>query len=106
MSADDNAVNLYIDGQDAGGGVASFFGGLSAVSGMAIGRNKDNTAGGGQWFYDGLIDDVRVYDKAMTAPKIQALVPEPGTAMLLTFGTLALAFIIRQRQPVGRSGSA
>jgi hypothetical protein len=96
--ADDNTVSLYIDGDAVGGGVAGFFADLSAVNGMAIGRNKDNTAGGGQWFYDGLIDDVRIYDKAMTATEIQALVPEPATGILIVMGWMCLLGLTSRRR--------
>jgi hypothetical protein len=86
---DANNVALYIDGENVGNGTGGFFGDLSLVNSLAIGRNKDNTAGGGQWFYDGLIDDVRIYDKAMTALEVQAIVPEPGTLTMFLIAALA-----------------
>jgi len=41
-------------------------------------------------FYDGYIDEVRVYDEALDAAAIQALVPEPATIALLGLGGLLL----------------
>ena len=83
-------VSLYIDAAPVGTGTGGFFGDLSAVNSLAIGRNKDSTAGGGQWFYDGLIDDVRIYDRVLTQAEIQAIVPEPTSTSLLIFSLLGL----------------
>ncbi len=90
---EENAVTLFVDGDVVGEGLASFLGGLSELNGAAIGRNKDSAAGGGQWFYDGLIDDVRVYDKALTHDEIVGLatIPEPSSLILLAIGLLGLA---------------
>jgi len=41
-------------------------------------------------FYDGYIDDVRVYDQALDASAILTLVPEPATIGLLGLGGLLL----------------
>jgi hypothetical protein len=40
--------------------------------------------------YSGLIDDVRIYDEALSAEEVRALVPEPATIALLGLGGLAL----------------
>lgn len=41
-------------------------------------------------FYNGKIDDVRIYDNALSQSEIQTLVPEPATLLLLGLGSLAL----------------
>lgn len=41
-------------------------------------------------FYNGKIDDVRIYDNALSQTEIRALVPEPTTLLLLGLGSLAL----------------
>jgi len=97
VDANDN-VALYIDGQALGFGVAPFLDGVADVDTIALGRNKDTAGGGGQWFYDGLMDEVRLYDKAMTQAEIQAVmnVPEPA-GWLLALGAMA-AVLLRRRQ--------
>jgi hypothetical protein len=64
-----NSVQLYIDGILNASGTGGFFGNLSTVNSMAIGRNKDSTGGGGQWFYQGLIDDICIYTTAQNAAR-------------------------------------
>jgi hypothetical protein len=83
----DNFGRLFIDGNEAD---SYYLSGLDAISFIAdilpdgpdtlsIGRNKDNTAGGGQWFYHGLIDDFRIYSEALSADAIQQLFNEATT---------------------------
>ena len=77
---------LYIDNQVVGAdGIGpSIFGDNPLKIGNA------NT----YWFHDGLIDDVYVYDRALSAAEVQTLysvVPEPSTAFLLGLGLTALA---------------
>jgi hypothetical protein len=45
--------------------------------------------GDGANLFPGLIDEVRVYNTALTPGEVAALVPEPSSLMLLGFGTLA-----------------
>ncbi len=87
-------LTLYIDGVFEGNSGADTIGFLNIISAnsAAIGRNRDNTApatpleSAGQWFFDGGIDDVRLYDHALSGVEVAALaVPEPaagGTALL------------------------
>ncbi len=65
-----NDTDVSGDTVVATGGTAAFMGELSLVDSISIGRNKDSTEGGGQWFYDGLIDDLQIYDKAMTPREV------------------------------------
>lgn len=46
--------------------------------------------GGYSSFFDGFIDDVRIYDHALSQSEIQAVIPEPATLLLLGLGGLAL----------------
>ena len=76
---------LYVDNQIVGGaGIGPpIFGGDPIKIGNA------NT----YWFHDGLIDDVYVYDRALSASEVQTLysaVPEPTTALLLGLGLVGL----------------
>ena len=93
VTAVDDWIVLYVDGKRVGSGEASFLGGFTGLNSISIGRNKDSTAGsGGQWFFDGLIDDVRVYDTALTHDEIIGLaaVPEPAGLALLMAGMVGL----------------
>lgn len=52
-------------------------------------------------FYNGALDDVRIYDGALTGAEIASLanpVPEPASAMCLAAGLLALLGWQRRRQ--------
>jgi hypothetical protein len=95
----ENAVSLYIDGELRGGGTAAFFDGFSVLNSLSLGRNLDNTAGGGQWFFDGLMDEVRIYDRAMTASEISRLstIPEPSTFVLASLAVACVAWHVRRR---------
>lgn len=95
----DDAVALYIDGELRGGGTAAFFDGFSVLNTLGLGRNLDNTAGGGQWFFDGMMDEVRIYDRAMNANEIARLstIPEPSTFVLASLGIAAVVWQTRRR---------
>ncbi len=67
-----NSAEIYIDGNPEGSGTVSFLTDLFADA-SAIGRNKDSTAGGGQWFFGGGIDDVGLWNDALTADELKSL---------------------------------
>jgi hypothetical protein len=57
-------------------------------------------AGGGQWydtFYNGMLDDVRIYNTVLSESEINALIPEPATLALLSLGGLGLLRVRRRR---------
>lgn len=70
---------------------------ISGSLGIAIGagiREVASTLGNANRFVNGLIDDVRIYNTALTAGEIYDLyvnIPEPTTGALLLGGFLALA---------------
>jgi hypothetical protein len=58
---------------------------------------SDSKSGHSTRLYTGLIDDVRIYDEALSAARVAALVPEPATIALLGLGGLSLLRIRRKR---------
>jgi hypothetical protein len=51
---------------------------------------------GGEGFFDGLIDDVRLYDEVLDADDVKALVPEPATMAILALGGIGV--LLRRRR--------
>jgi hypothetical protein len=60
---------LYVDGVQVAED-AKVVSGMPSDDGMYIGASKDLDAGS---FFSGLIDDVRIYNKALNAEQIEAL---------------------------------
>ncbi len=79
---------LFLDGEeisdadlvyDVGSAVTSeFFNDVTGLDVMAIGRNENSV--GGRWHFDGLLDDVRVYNRALSVADIAALAAEAPVA--------------------------
>ncbi len=70
QSGSDYVYSIYVDGKLDNTATNST--GLTATKhGWAIGARYDGT-----WGYRGLIEDVRIYDRALSAPEIQAIYAE------------------------------
>ena len=97
---DGSVKRLYVDGTEIGSvasGVAGDFG-TDAQIGAYVGGGRD---------WDGLIDDLRIYNSALSASAIQDLsnlgtIPEPSTALLLGIALVGCA-VHRQRATCRRS---
>ena len=82
FTADGSTLRLYQDGVEVGS--ASYTGGLSTplMSSLAIGVKTDNTGespdGANPGYWDGKIDDVRLYNRALTASEVALLKEEGG----------------------------
>lgn len=98
VTDDAGLVTLYIDGQEdllsvGGFGIPSLI-----AAPIKIGATNDpSTFPSEYFFFDGLIDEVRVYDRVLSATEIEELavisVPLPGAALL---GMLGLVYSSRR----------
>jgi hypothetical protein len=84
-----NTVNLnisyYIDGQ-----LAASFPLSDADYSNTANLNIGKLSGVNDQYFSGMLDDVRIYDNALTAGEIAAIVPEPCTLILLSFGAIII----------------
>ena len=84
-----NFFTLYLDGIAVGSGSVAFD--TPAGTNFVIGRVPGSL--GDIRLLDGLVDEIRVYDTALSAPEMRALatIPEPDTGVLVVAGLLGLA---------------
>lgn len=63
-------------------------------------RQGGNSAADGELssYLNGILDEVRMYDHALSQGEVQALVPEPATVTLTLLGALALLACARRRR--------
>ena len=81
VTNDTGGNKLFIDGQEITGGNLAYFDGNAAtdrffddVTGLdVVGIGINENSSGFHWDFDGLTDDVRVYDRALTAADIDEL---------------------------------
>ena len=100
---DGTTLKMYLNGVDETGA-------LSFVSGGVTGSNEPIRIGGGapagqpQFYFNGEIDDIYVYNRVLSASEVQQLysatpVPAPATWLLMALG-LATLFGVRRRNTV------
>lgn len=88
-----DTVSLYLDGVIVSFGLSGPPNPDSETRSFTIGRHSDLSK---SWFFDGLVDDVRIYNHALTTGEIQQLIPEPASAMILGLGSLI--FSLRRKR--------
>ena len=95
-----NSTTFYIDGTDVG--LDAALSNLKWTSGNSENNvtpvNMVSNQGGSTNAFPGLMDDFRVYNHALSASEIGALVPEPSSVALLGLGLSILATRYRRRR--------
>jgi hypothetical protein len=87
--AANSTVNYYVNGQSIGS-FAFSNADLSDTASLSIGRlSQENSQ-----YFNGPMDDVRLYNTALTADEVAAAVPEPATMLLLGAG---IPLLLRRR---------
>ena len=92
---DGNSMTIYRDGSPVATNFDAVADTVRNVTNpmLQIGRNVVN---GSLW--DGQIDEVQFYDRALTQPEVASLlVPEPATTSLMLLAVVSLAGIARRR---------
>lgn len=89
LTVDSGYIKLFIDGVEVNSTVNVQLGDyVTSVDYVTIGRTR--YSGRNTGFFNGVIDDVRIYDHALDADEVMALVPEPATIALLGLGVVGL----------------
>ena len=96
-------AKLYLDGVVVREGVRPFFGGVLRLDTLAIGRHLTSA---GSDFWRGQVDDVRIYERPLTAEEVGGLYRLPeNRAPRIDFGARGLAVGSRS-VPLGLLGAA
>ena len=78
FTADSGGNHVYVDGLELTGmnytfGSSSTNIQMPSINQFSIGANQDSSASGGQWFLNGNISKVNVYDTALTSSQVNTL---------------------------------
>lgn len=84
-------INIYMDGVLKGQFNSTPIPTSRCHQDLTIGAYLlDNGGVSFMYLFTGLIDDVRIYDYALSGQEVASLVPEPATLLILGFGALIL----------------
>jgi len=86
FDASDGAMKLYRDGSQVDSQTLSNFDGFDATDQIASLGDADSDNHNESQNFNGKLDDVRIYNEALDADGIGALIPEPATLALLGLG--------------------
>lgn len=91
------SVSFYLNGTNMGS--MAFYAEDSGGSGSHITMGTDDwQIGGAANSYNGLIDELRISDQALTSAQFLQAVPEPHTLALLPIGLLLVFLTVRQKR--------
>jgi len=89
MTVNSSDFIFYIDGNEVARTTNQQLGDYTtSIDNISIGRNRYESSDAG--VFNGTIDDVRIYDRALSESEIRAIVPEPTTILLFAVGGLIL----------------
>ncbi len=80
-----NHADLYMDGSLVSVSEINSYAYSSSSANWLIGRRPVDPV-----YFNGLIDDVRIYNHALSETEVAQIIPEPATALLLGFGAMML----------------
>lgn len=66
----------------------AFFGSVSKLTALAVGRNTDSDHPGGEWFCTGTVERAAVWDRVLTGTELVAQCPRPDLADLGRLSTV------------------
>jgi len=92
---DNGNMKIYLNGQLEGTGTFNYDTGTTTPDEyLCIGARAYD--GKRDLYFKGLIDDVRIYNNALSQAEVVALVPEPASAMIMTLGATIIS--LRRRK--------
>ena len=92
---DNRDMKLYLDGVLKNTATFPYDTGTTTPTGnLCIGARAYN--GIRNQYFNGTIDDVRIYNNALSQAEVTALVPEPASAMIMVLGTTIIS--LRRRK--------
>jgi len=77
-----NGTSIYVDGEKTASGPAATFAMVSDINSMNIGRNLDSKPSG-EWYYNGEIEFIRIYNKAISDKMARELTQSPDYTPVL-----------------------
>jgi hypothetical protein len=85
---------LYLDGVEVASQAEPFFDAVLDLNTMAIGRNVDS--GGGQWYFDGHLDDVAVFSEVLTPAQILQIAAGTSPSSIVGLGSFVGTDVLTQ----------